>query len=200
MAHAVTHVLLAIIAVDIYRDYIAKKKFSLFYVYLAGFFALLPDIDLVVGSILGVNMHGTVTHWVWWPLLAFVMSFVFFKVYNSKKNKLKIKKNKRNKKNNNKTIKKSDKNKSYKINKNNKINKELTKYHKYGMITLFIGIGLLSHLILDCAFGGYQFFFPFAFNHCPSIFNNTAAIWADAIILIGWLGWEWRKHNIKDFV
>ncbi len=45
MAQAVTHVLIAIILVAIYRDYYAKPKFSNFYILLAGFAGLLPDLD-----------------------------------------------------------------------------------------------------------------------------------------------------------
>ncbi|MEA3430621.1 MAG: metal-dependent hydrolase [Nanoarchaeota archaeon] len=169
MAHAVTHVLLAIIAVDIYRHYFAKKKFSLFFVYLTGFFALVPDIDIPIGALLGMNLHGTVTHWVWWPLIAIFIGVIFLKYYKNKA-------------------------------KNKRSQKKYHIWHKSGMVSLFIGIGLLSHLLLDCAFGGYQFFYPFAFNYCPTVFNTAAAVWADAIILISWLFWEWRKHNIKDFV
>lgn len=170
MAHAVTHVLLVIIIVDIFRDYVVKKKFSLYYVYLAGFFALVPDIDLPIGALLGLKLHGTFTHWIYWPLLAFLLASIFFGYYNSK------------------------------IRNKDKLSKKYGKYHRYGMVSLFIGIGLISHLILDCAFGGYQFFFPLAFNYCPQLFNEQAAVWTDAVLLLGWLGWEWRKHNIKDFV
>jgi len=169
MAHAVTHVLLTIILVDIYRDYIAKKKFSLFYVYLAGFFAILPDIDLPIGVILGKDIHGSITHWIYFPIFAFILSYAFYRYYLSVKN----------------------------TKKNEKLKQ---KYYTVYMVLLFAGVGLISHSILDCAFGGYQFFYPFSFNFCPQVLNQGMAIWADAIILVSWLIWEWRKHNIKDFI
>ena len=162
MAYAVTHVLGTIIAVDIYRDYFAKKKFSLFYVYLAGFFGLVPDIDIPLGMILGKNLHGTFTHWIYWPMLAFFVSFVLFKCYNHKTG---INKKSLIKTNTRKTRLKHE------------------KLKKYGMIALFIGIGLMAHM----------------FNTCPTAMSNYA-VHADAIILVAWLIWEWRKHNIKDFV
>ena len=48
MPFAVTHVLFAIIAVDLYRDYVArhKKYFTLHIVFIAGFAGLLLDMDL----------------------------------------------------------------------------------------------------------------------------------------------------------
>ncbi len=48
MPFAVTHVLLTIILVGLYRDYVTKhqKYFTLHTVFIAGFSGLLPDIDI----------------------------------------------------------------------------------------------------------------------------------------------------------
>jgi len=80
MPQAVTHVLIAIILVDLYRDYFIKdkKKIPLSFVLLGGIAGLLPDIDIpvywVLNNILGFNfpwIHRTITHSVFFPL-AFV--------------------------------------------------------------------------------------------------------------------------------
>ncbi|MBW3003136.1 metal-dependent hydrolase [Candidatus Woesearchaeota archaeon] len=160
MAHAVTHILLPIIGVDIYRDFFAKRKFGLFFVYLTGVFGILPDIDLPIGLLIGRDIHGTITHSIVWPILAIFVGILFIVINKNTKNK--------------------------KIKRRNKM---------IGMLFLFAGIGLAAHVLLDCAFGGYGILA----NLCPGIFNGYEA-WFDAVILLGWLGWEWRKHNIKDFV
>ena len=71
MPLAVTHVLLTIILVDLYRDYMAKHKrhFTLFTVLVAGIAGLLPDIDIPLTWLLALSgisapalAHGGITH------------------------------------------------------------------------------------------------------------------------------------------
>ena len=68
MPFAVTHVLLAIILVDLYRDYITKYKkyFTLHTIFIAGVAGLLPDIDIPLNWLLNFFgsgiAHGTITH------------------------------------------------------------------------------------------------------------------------------------------
>jgi len=68
MPFAVTHVLLTIILVDIYRDYVVKHKkyFTLHTIFFAGVAGLLPDIDLILNLFLnffGLSIaHKTITH------------------------------------------------------------------------------------------------------------------------------------------
>ena len=59
MPLAVTHVLLTIIMVDLYRDYITKHKgyFTLHTVFIAGFAGLLPDIDIPLNWILNMKSY-----------------------------------------------------------------------------------------------------------------------------------------------
>ncbi|MBR9699623.1 metal-dependent hydrolase [Candidatus Woesearchaeota archaeon] len=82
MPYAVTHVLLTIIVIDLYRDYIAKKgSISLHTVLIGGIAGLLPDIDILADWILsffgyGV-MHGTITHTPWFALLFLIPGLVF---------------------------------------------------------------------------------------------------------------------------
>jgi hypothetical protein len=90
MPLAVTHVLLTIILIDIYRDYIAKdkKSISLDYLLIGGIAGLLPDIDVPIYWMLSFftpNLtwfHGTFTHLFVIPLI-----ILFFSIFIYKKNK-----------------------------------------------------------------------------------------------------------------
>ena len=73
MPLAVTHVLLTIIVVDLFRDYVLKKKykkyFTLHTILIAGIAGLLPDIDVPINMILNffgyfpdLVLHGGLTH------------------------------------------------------------------------------------------------------------------------------------------
>ncbi|MBM3230000.1 hypothetical protein FJZ26_06215, partial [Candidatus Parvarchaeota archaeon] len=68
MPYAVTHVILTIVAADLYRDYFARRKFSTWYVLIAGIAGLLPDMDLpaswFANLFLGTsyNFHRLYTH------------------------------------------------------------------------------------------------------------------------------------------
>jgi len=70
MGLAVTHVLLTIIAVDLYRDYFMKKKYRKYFtmhtLFIAGIGGLLPDIDMPLSqlaSYFGYTLqHGGITH------------------------------------------------------------------------------------------------------------------------------------------
>src|SRR3989338_9048657 len=84
MPFAVTHVLLAIIAVDLYRDYVAKHKkyFTLHTVFIAGFAGLLPDIDIPLSwflNLLGADLlHKTITHTPFFALIFLVPAFILW--------------------------------------------------------------------------------------------------------------------------
>jgi membrane-bound metal-dependent hydrolase YbcI (DUF457 family) len=68
MGYAVTHVIIAIVLIDLYRDYIAKKKFSIWFVLIGGVAGLLPDLDLpiqwIANALIGETyyLHRVVTH------------------------------------------------------------------------------------------------------------------------------------------
>jgi|TARA_B100001971_G_scaffold187811_1_gene188740 hypothetical protein len=90
MSFAVTHVLLAIILVDLYRDYFAKHKkyFTLHTIFIAGLAGLLPDIDLPLNWFLnffGLSIgHGTITHT---PLFALIFLIPGLILWHNKKHK-----------------------------------------------------------------------------------------------------------------
>ena len=72
MPLAVTHILLTIIVVDLYRDYLTKHKklFTLHTLFIAGVAGLLPDIDIplrMLGELFNFSIptllqHGGITH------------------------------------------------------------------------------------------------------------------------------------------
>ena len=94
MPYAVTHVLLTIILVDIYRDYFAKKNkkyFTLHTILVAGIGGLLSDIDVplnwlfnIFGYTYPLFEHGGITHTPFFGLLFLVPAFILL---NKKKHK-----------------------------------------------------------------------------------------------------------------
>ncbi|MBW2988907.1 metal-dependent hydrolase [Candidatus Woesearchaeota archaeon] len=91
MPLAVTHVLLTIIAIDIFRDYFLKDKklIPLNFVFIGGIAGLLPDIDIPLFWALsafngGMSwFHGTFTHIFLIPAVIAVASVVSYR-YNKK--------------------------------------------------------------------------------------------------------------------
>jgi len=84
MPYAVTHVLSTIIVADIIRDYLVKKKFSLYYVLIAGIAGLISDIDVLIYWIINLftyvpDIHRTFTHTVFLPLFFFILAFIVSK-------------------------------------------------------------------------------------------------------------------------
>ena len=81
MPLAVTHILIPIILIDLFRDHILKKKGVITnkHVLLAGLAGLFPDIDLPICYLLmgGVNVHRLYTHNIWLPILFLAFSMFF---------------------------------------------------------------------------------------------------------------------------
>ncbi|HLC97277.1 MAG TPA: metal-dependent hydrolase [Candidatus Nanoarchaeia archaeon] len=76
MPYAVTHVLITILILDLFRHYVfGKEKFPRYLVVLGGIAGLAPDIDIPLGwfytLITGtpINLHGLFTHSFIFPLL-----------------------------------------------------------------------------------------------------------------------------------
>jgi len=88
MPLAVTHILVPIILVDLFRDHILKKKGVITnkHVLLAGLAGLFPDIDLPIGHLLmnGVNVHRLYTHNIWFPILFLAFSMFFHSIKKKK--------------------------------------------------------------------------------------------------------------------
>jgi len=88
MPLAVTHVLVTIVLLDIFRDYIFKdkKKIPLFYIFLGGFAGLLPDIDIPIfwflKYVLGLSIdsfHRVFLTSIFIPLILLILAYIFHK-------------------------------------------------------------------------------------------------------------------------
>ena len=89
MPLAVTHVLLTIICVDLYRDYFTKHKkyFTLHTVLIAGVAGLLPDLDVplrMLGQIFNFNVpvllqHGGISHTLLFALIFLVPGLILWR-------------------------------------------------------------------------------------------------------------------------
>src|SRR3989344_70198 len=93
MPYAAAHVILTIVIADIYRDYIAKKRFPMIYVLIAGIAGLMPDLDVpaswIFNFIFGTNynFHRIYTHSLIYAIVFFFISVLFL---FAKKEKYKI--------------------------------------------------------------------------------------------------------------
>ena len=85
MPFAATHIILTLVIVDLYRDYISKKKFPTYYVLLGGIAGLLPDIDIPIGWIYNLlygtqlDFHGGITHIILFPVIFAALALIFRK-------------------------------------------------------------------------------------------------------------------------
>ena len=174
MPHAVTHILTSIVLVDLYRDYITKHKkyFSLYAVFLAGFFGLFPDIDVLLGifaDLLNINIpplleHGMITHTPFFALLFLIPAIILWKLKKHKQS--------------------------------------IYFYMAFFGITFHLLLDFIlgggSHygMMLLFPFSMEQWkihlFNQFDIQSLPQAL--------DAIILIAWLWHEEKKHKIKDFI
>ena len=165
----VTHVLLTIILVDLFRDYFLKKNhhkkyLTLHTLFIAGVAALLPDIDLLLGWFFKVPdllIHGGIFHTPIFALIFLIPGLILWK----------------------------------------------NKKHKLAMYFFVITFGILFHLLLDFIFTGsavegVMLFWPFSSQMIYGFISYPAALMTglDAILLLGWLYHEEKKHKIKDFI
>lgn len=174
MPLAVTHVLTSIILVDLYRDYItkAKKLFPLHTIFLAGFFGLLPDIDIplkMLSEFFNFNIpwlfqHGGITHTPFFALLFLIPGFILWKKQKHKSSVIFF----------------------------------VATFAILLHIFLDYIIGGGGHQGLMLLFPiSFQTFKLHLINYL-SITNIPASL--DALILLVWLWHEDRKHKILDYI
>jgi len=90
MPQAVTHVLIVLILLELYRDYFVKNKqaFPLHYVLIGGLAGLLPDLDIAVFYVLSFfgftinEVHRTFSHNLFFPLLFVILAVPFWNFKN----------------------------------------------------------------------------------------------------------------------
>ncbi len=92
MPYAVSHLLIVIILLELFRDYYVKNKrtFPLHYVLIGGIAGLLPDIDIAAYYVLSFfgftieQVHRTYTHTLFLPLIFLVLGLVLHGVKSKK--------------------------------------------------------------------------------------------------------------------
>ncbi len=93
MPFAVTHVLVPLILSDIYRDFTKKgrKLLTRRMVLFAGISGLIPDLDIPVFLVLSqfssipiTNVHRTITHSIFLPLLGLALFFLLRTLFSKK--------------------------------------------------------------------------------------------------------------------
>ncbi len=204
MPNVVTHVLVAIIAAELIRDYFVKDKrsFPLHYVLIAGIAGVLPDFDLLVYvfarglplgetiNSLGVTFfHPSFTHSIIFPVAFLLLGVVFFVIENKKLRRIAVGKA------------------GERISKRIRIKeRKLRKHHLVlPMIFFMIAIGWGTHLLLDGTLSGhFRIGFttePLGLNLIPNTsFGDTIIAGLDAALLILWLIHEELRHKISRFI
>jgi membrane-bound metal-dependent hydrolase YbcI (DUF457 family) len=100
MPHAVTHFLIPVILLELFRHYFVKdkKSFPIHYVFIGGLAGLLPDMDIAVYYILSFfgftiqEIHRTFSHNLFVPLFFVLLTSISYKFKNKElgKNHLKL--------------------------------------------------------------------------------------------------------------
>lgn len=174
MPLAVTHVLTAIISADLYRDYLTKHKryFTLHTILLAGIGGLLPDIDFIL-KMLSKFFFVDVP---WLFQHGGVTHTPFFALLFAIPG----------------------------------IFLWQAKKHRIALYFFAIAFGISTHLLLDGIIGGGRYegimlFFPFStvgfkLHLLNYIHVKDIPVALDAVLLLGWLWHEEKKHKIKDFI
>ena len=176
MPNAVTHMLVAMVLVDVVRHHLLKThhikrwQFSTTWIFFVGFAALLPDVDLLIQWstywLTGTAwMYHGALHQLYIPFVAFVLAVVFYyrkqKVFGY-------------------------------------------KHRSIALFFLLLGIGFFTHILLDCAvLGGYPLLPPFLGNGvCTKIIGDDPAAMPalDAFLFVLWLFYEQKRHKIRDII
>lgn len=180
MPQAVTHVLIPIIILSIFRHIYQKrtnKKFPLQYVFIGGIAGVIPDLDIPFYWIMSnfgyafEQIHRTFLHTIFIPIIFLALALI--SKYTIKKrigrNKLSI------------TI-----------------------------ILLLCALGSIIHLTLDATLAGYITpFYPlsnmqigtgFPFNIFPEHMAMVFLATIDGILFILWILYLEIKHKISDFI
>lgn len=164
MGLAVTHVLITIILLDLFRHYIfGKNNFPRYLLVVGGIAGLIADIDLPLAWVYNwitnsqISFHGQFTHSFVFPLIFLISGFVLYR--QQKEN--------------------------------------------FAKISWVIAVGLVLHIILDCAYGGYTtFLWPLNISttFCPKWGISNYASGIDAVLLIVWIVHEEVHDKIKDYI
>lgn len=181
MVQAVTHVLIPLIILSLFRDFLKKenkKKFPLHYVLIGGLAGLLPDLDVAAYYVLGFfgftinQVHRTFSHNLFIVLFFIILGVIFYF------SKLRIK----------------------------EFGKHGLKIHK---VMFVISFGIFVHLVLDALIAGVIIpFYPFQdffigfylIRLLPLAWQDSFIPSLDAALLVLWIIYLEVKHKISDFI
>ena len=90
MPQAVTHFLVPVLLLEIFRAAFVKNKskFPAHYMFIGGLAGLIPDLDVALYYVLSFfgftiqEIHRTFTHTLFLPLIFFILGLIFFKTKN----------------------------------------------------------------------------------------------------------------------
>lgn len=179
MPLAVTHILAAVIVVELFREYFIRNNryFPRYYILVAAIGGILPDFDFALFFILfktGFTLeqiHRTFFHTIFIPLILLLVGLLILYI-------------------------------GFK-------SSEVRKRHmKTSTIFFILAIGSLIHLILDSIFMGVITpFYPFSsyaiglelINRFPLEIRTLIAPTLDGILILFWLFWMEFKLKITDY-
>lgn len=178
MVYAATHIILAILVIELFRKYYLKdnNKFPRHYILLAAFAGLIPDLDIAAYYVLYFfgfsfsEVHRTFLHTIFVPLILLLIAFAFykFKVHSAEAGKM---------------------------------------HMKLPMIFFILGIGALVHLTADVLTGPIMFFYPFT-NFSVGINMELLfpeglrwLLWpvVDGLFVLFWVCWMNFKLKVRDY-
>jgi len=179
MPYAVTHILVAIILIELFREYFVKdnKKFPRYYILIAAIAGIIPDFDIAAFYILYFfgftfeQIHRTFLHTLFVP---FSLLLIGIFIHHTKI-------------------------------KSNKIRK---RHMKLSVIFYIFAAGSLLHLILDASLAGaiMPFFpltnFSIALNLvelAPEELKDLILPTLDGILLLFWIFWMEFKLKVDDY-
>ncbi|MEN7982254.1 MAG: metal-dependent hydrolase [Nanoarchaeota archaeon] len=178
MAYAVTHMLVAIVAVELFRKFVVKnnKIFPRYYILVAAIAGLIPDLDIAAYYVLYFfgftleQVHRTFMHSAFIPLgLSLIGLFIY---------------------------------------KTGIRHPELRKRHlKLSTIFFIFAIGTIIHLILDMIYGKIPPLYPFIqttiglglLHKFPKALQELISATIDGILFLGWLMWLQFKLKIDNY-
>lgn len=178
MPQAVTHFLIPVILLEIFRNLFVKYKtsFPVHYVFIGGLAGLLPDFDVAAYYVLSFfgftinEVHRTFSHNIFVPLFFVLLAVIFYKF------------------------------------KNKELGKHHLKLSKIFLVIAFgISIHLLLDMIVQ---GYVAPFYPILngsvglnlIKFFPCAWQNTIIPTLDAVLLILWMIYLEVKHKISDFI
>jgi len=178
MPQAVSHVLIPIILLSLFRDYFVKDKrnFPLHYVLIGGIAGLIPDLDVVAYYILSFfgisfdSVHRVFSHNIFVVLFFILVGLLFYNYKNAELGKHKLK---------------------------------LSMI--FFVIAFGVLIHLLLDFLIA---GSITLFYPFSYsrlginliNFFPIGWHDTIIQFVEAVLLVAWLVYIEIKHKISDFI